>query len=216
LTQPRSGVVLLIAGVASFCVAVAIGVAITAVGEVGGDVRGIARTIPSMRETRDSVLQVVALESALRGYLATGDKSFIQETDEARTRLDEYLTALMIYSNNHEIFKRWVAEAEPQLRAIEALLDNELKAAQHGQRAEAVAGLIPLKKLVDQYRSVGPYIDDGSIGTPALINSQIDVVVGAVQRARLPLTLATVVAVVVGFLCLGAQLTASRRGRPAA
>jgi len=173
---------------------------IVAIQQAQAKTHAIILTIPSTRETRDSVLQVVALESALRGYIATGDKSFVMETDEARTRLDEDLTALEIYSNNHDIFKRWVSDAKPQLQAIEALLDKELAAAQHGERAAAVAGLIPLKKLVDQYQTVGPYIDDGSIGTPAMFNQQFDELVTSQEEARNFLIVVGIVAALAGIV----------------
>jgi CHASE3 domain sensor protein len=56
----------------------------------------IVKAIPSTREVRDTVLQVSELESAIRGYAATGDKSFGARTGEARNQLDEDVTALEI------------------------------------------------------------------------------------------------------------------------
>jgi methyl-accepting chemotaxis protein len=173
---------------------------ITAIGQAQSKTETIKLTIPSARETRDSVLQVVALESALRGYVATGDKSFVQETDVARTHLDEDLTALKIYSNNHEVFKRWVADAEPQLIAIEAALDKELAAAQRGERASAVSGLLPLKRLVDKYQLVGGYIDDGSIGIPALFNKQFEDLLASQSNAFKLLIVVGIVAALVGIV----------------
>src|SRR6185312_11324737 len=94
------GVCVLLIGVQAF-------LAINAIGVAQDKTQAIMQTIPSTRETRDSVLQVVALESALRGYVATSDKSFVLETDLARQQLDTDYTALEIYSHNHPVFKKW-------------------------------------------------------------------------------------------------------------
>jgi hypothetical protein len=182
--RPVAARVLLGFAVCVGLIAVLTAVAVNTISAPQNSVRTIMQTIPSTRETRDSVLQVVALESALRGYVATGDRRFILETDVARTHLDMDLTALKIYSNNHEIFQRWVADAQPQLMAIEAALDKELAAIKRGDHASAVAGLLPLKQMVDQYQLVGPYIDDGSIGSPALLSGQFNALLAVQAQQR--------------------------------
>ena len=158
----------------------------------------IMQTIPSTRETRDSVLQVVLVESALRGFIATGDKKFLEEMDSARTRLDEDTTALKIFGSNHAIFKKWTDEAEPQLTAIESQFDAVLKVAQAGNHQGAVGGLQKLKGLVDTYQTVGPYVDDGSIGTPALFNDLFTALVAQQDRSRITFITLGIIALIVG------------------
>src|SRR5471032_1593029 len=187
-------------GVCVLLIALQAFLAIFAIGQAQNKTQSIMQTIPSTRETRDSVLQVVALESALRGYVATNDKSFILETDLARQQLDTDYTALEIYSHNHSIFKKRLDEATPIKDAIETALDRDLAAAQHGERASAIAGLVPLKKLVDQYQNVGPYIDDGTIGTPALFKTQFDDLVASQDEARSFLVWVGVIAAGVGII----------------
>ena len=174
----------------------------------------IMQTIPSTRETRDSVLQVVLVESALRGFVATGDKKFLEEMDNARTRLDEDLTALKIFGANHPIFKKWTDEAEPQLTAVEAQFDAVLKVAQNGDHAGAVAGLKKLKGLVDTYQTIGPYVDDGSIGTPALFNDLFASLVSQQDRARIAFIALGIVAVMLGTaFAVALSMSLSRRLR---
>jgi CHASE3 domain sensor protein len=169
---------------------------VSAIGQSQIKMQRIMQTIPSARETRDSVFQIVALQSALRGYLVTNDKSFLVETDIARQQLDTDYTALEIYSHNHPIFKHWLDEAMPLKDAIESALDIDLGAAQHGRHAAAVAGLIPLKRLVEQYQAVGPYIDDGAIGTPQIFRVQFEDAVVAGDQASRTITWLTVLVVV--------------------
>lgn len=172
-------------GVCVILIAMQAIVSIVSISRDQSQTRAIMLSIPSTRETRDSVLQVVSLESSLRGYIATGDKKYLETTDAARTRLDEDLTALKIYSANHEIFKKWVADAEPQLIDIEASYDKTLGLAQHGKFPGAIMALDPLKKKVDAYLTVGPYLDDGSIGTPVLFNSLFSDLVGFQDQSRI-------------------------------
>src|ERR1700688_402719 len=81
----------------------------------------LVKAIPSTREVRDTILQVSELESAIRGYAATGDKAFAARTGEARNSLDEDVTALKIYGANHPVFATFIAAAEPKLEEINNL-----------------------------------------------------------------------------------------------
>jgi methyl-accepting chemotaxis protein len=174
----------------------------------------IVKAIPSTREVRDTVLQVSELESAIRGYAATGDKSFGARTGEARNQLDEDVTALEIYGQNHPAFKAFIKDAEPKLDAINALVDKELGLLSRGDRAAAAAGLPALRTLVESYRASGADIDDGSIKTPA-VYTQLLADLGSVQQnaTRVFIAVGIVSALVCATFAAGLSLMFSRRVR---
>jgi CHASE3 domain sensor protein len=174
----------------------------------------IVKAIPSTREVRDTVLQVAELESAIRGYAATGDKSFGAHTGEARNQLDEDVTALKIYGVNHPAFAKFIADAEPKLDQINTLIDKELGLLSRGDRAGAIAGLPTLRTLVDAYRSVGSEIDDGSIKTPAIYNQLLADLAGVQQQAsRAFIALGIVSALVCAVFAVVLSTMLSRRVR---
>ena len=174
----------------------------------------IVKAIPSTREVRDTIQEVTEIESSVRGYVATGQKPFAERIGDARNRLEEDVTALKIYGANHPAFAAFITAAEPQLDAINASADRELALLARGDRAGAVAGLVPLRKLVDGYRTAGDAIDDGSIATPPvykdLLSSLLDLQRGAT-------TLAIVMGVIAAIVCLtfmvGLSTSLSRRVR---
>ena len=174
----------------------------------------IVKAIPSTREMRDTVLQVSELESAIRGYAATGDKSFAQQTGDARNRLDEDVTALKIYGVNHPAFATFVAQAEPQLETINDLVDKELGALAAGKRAEATAALPKLRALVDTYSGLGKEIDDGSIATPAVYNQLLAELSTLLRNATVAFIILGIVAVIVcAAFATGLSLSLTRRIR---
>ena len=175
----------------------------------------IVKAIPSTREMRDTVLQVSALESAIRGYAATGDKRIAATaTDEARTRLDEDITALKIYGANHPQFAAFAKEAEPLLESINGAVDFEMRLLAQNKRAEAVRGLGDLHTLVERYGKLGADIDDGSIGTPKVYNALLASLLELQRTATWAFLVAGVLAAIV---CVAAawylSATLSRRIR---
>ncbi|HTW82647.1 MAG TPA: methyl-accepting chemotaxis protein [Candidatus Sulfotelmatobacter sp.] len=145
----------------------------------------IVNAIPSTRETRDAVLQIVNLESSLRGYAIGYDKTYLAGSDDAKTRLDEDTTALNIFAANHPLFKRWLDEATPQISAITDLADRIQNELTLHKQADAARDLLALKTKVDTFRNVGGYIDDGSIKTPAIFTSLFSELVSAQDAARI-------------------------------
>jgi len=121
----------------------------------------IVRAIPSTRETRDSVLQIVTIESALRGYALAGDKTYLKKLDDARTKLEENSTALKVYSVNHPLFAKWMADASPKIDGIATATDTILSEIRSGKRDQAISQLHALSAFVDEFAGVGDYIDDG-------------------------------------------------------
>jgi len=199
------------------CMVLVIGQALLAVLAMGASqdrTDAIVKAIPSTREVRDTVLQVSELESAIRGYAATGDKSFGARTGEARNQLDEDVTALKIYGVNHPAFAKFIAAAEPKLDEINALVDKELGLLARGDRAAAAAGLPALRKLVDAYRASGADIDDGSIKTPA-VYTQLLADLGSVQQnaTREFIAVGIAAALVCAAFASGLSILLSRRVR---
>ena len=174
----------------------------------------IIKAIPSTREVRDTILQVSELESAIRGYAATGDKSFAARTGEARNSLDEDVTALKIYGANHPAFAAFIKDAEPKLDEINGVVDKELALLSRGDRAAASADLPGLRNLVDAYRTAGADIDDGSIKTPAVYNALL-AQLAMVQRDAASSFI--VVGIVAALVCAGfafvLSISLSRRVR---
>ena len=174
----------------------------------------IVKAIPSTREVRDTELQVADLESAIRGYAATGDKAFADHTGEARTRLDEDVTALKIYGANHPIFASFIADAEPKLDEINTAVDKELGLLARGDRAGAVAALPALRGLVDAYRGEGASIDDGSIAVPKVYNQLLGDLQGVQNTALLAfVVIGGIAALVCAAFAFGLSISLSRRVR---
>jgi methyl-accepting chemotaxis protein len=174
----------------------------------------IVKAIPSTREVRDTILQVSELESAIRGYAATGDKSFASRTGDARNSLDEDVTALKIYSLGRPAFTKFITTAEPKLDEINAVVDKELALLSRGDRAAASAGLPALRALVDAYRTLGTDIDDGSIKTPAIYKALL-ADLGSVQQdaTRSFIAVGIVAALVCAAFAIGLSVMLSRRVR---
>src|SRR6202165_4869226 len=101
----------------------------------------IVKAIPSTREVRDTILQVSELESAIRGYAATGDKSFASRTGEARNSLDEEATTLKIDSLVRPSFTKSITTAGPSLDEITPGIEKELALLSRGISPAASAGL---------------------------------------------------------------------------
>ncbi len=174
----------------------------------------IVKAIPSTREVRDTVLQVAELESAIRGYAATGDKSFAGRTGDARNSLDEDVTALKIYSLGRPAFTKFITIAEPKLDEINGVVDKELALLSRGDRAAAAAGLPALRALVDAYRTLGTDIDDGSIKTPAIYKALL-ADLGSVQQnaTRSFVAVGVAAALVCAAFAVGLSVLLSRRVR---
>src|SRR3984885_2108044 len=184
------------------CLAIVIAqsaIAILAMRSAQAGTEAMVKAIPSTREVRDPVLQVSEIEAAIRGYAATGDKSFGDRTGDARNRLDAGGTARKIDGANPPAFATFVAAAEPQLEEINTAADRELARLSRGDRKGAVAGLAQLRKLVDAYRKAGSDIDDGSIATPAVYNALLASLL-ATQRGAT--TTFVVVGIVAALVCL--------------
>ena len=159
----------------------------------------IVQAIPSTRETRDAVLQIVNLESSLRGYAIGYDKTYLAGSDDAKTRLDEDTTALNIYAANHQLFRRWLDEATPQIAAITDLADKIQNELTLRRQSDAARDLLALKTKVDTFRDVGGYIDDGSIKTPAIFTQLFSELVASQETAR-------VLFILLGGLSAGAAI----------
>jgi methyl-accepting chemotaxis protein len=176
--------------------------------------KAIVQAIPSSRETRDAALQVVNLESSLRGYAIGYDKTFLAGSDDAKTRLDEDTTALNIYAADHPLFRRWLDDATPQITAITDLSDRIQNELTLHNRDAAVRDLLVLKTKVDQFLEVGAYIDDGSIKTPALFTQLFSDLVASQDRARLQFVLTGLISVAAAIaIATLLSLSLSRRLR---
>ena len=161
----------------------------------------IVRAIPSTRETRDTVLQIVTIESALRGYAIAADKSYLVKLDMARTKLEEDSTSLKIYSTSHPLFARWLTDAEPKINGISSSSDLILSEIREGKRDLAISQLHSLSGLVDELSSVGDYLDDGmAIKTPAIFEGLFASLTSTQDQGRF-ISLITGISALV--LCIG-------------
>ena len=158
-------------------------------------------TVQPTREARDIISRAGALESAIRGYVATGDQRYVVSSDADKSRLDEDLVALKLYGIKHPEFAQLAVDAEPQIGDIETALERISNLMAAGKRSDAVAALADLKQKTDAFAHVSDAIDDGSVNIPATFTRSFNDLVAA-QAAGMRVILA----VGAGALLLGAAI----------
>ncbi len=91
-------------------------------------------------------------ETGVRGYLVSGDEKFLDPYNSGRNDIRIDLKEIESRLDNHPIMAQLIAEAKPQIDAIEKYFESQISLVKQGKLEEARAKAGDGKKLFDSYR----------------------------------------------------------------
>jgi methyl-accepting chemotaxis protein len=173
------------------------------------------QTLTHAAEIQAVLADVRQLESGLRGYAATGQKSYLGDESAIRSHLDTTMTTLTAYAKTHPSFQQYVDQATAQLQLITSLIDQIAFTLDSGRHKAALASLGILKQQIDQFGTIGQGTDGIAVADASLSARVVSSAFSDAQRLAyilLAFCVAALAASVLAALILGRSL-ASRMGR---
>ena len=165
----------------------------------------IAQSLPLLAASRDIVLQLALQETGVRGYVATGNSNFLNESDPAQGEIVKDFDYINDHDRGRATLIAFMKPFAKQVQDAQAFLDAETTLVDRGRRATALA------RLYD-----GENQFDAMLGTAEKIRADAqrynDAATAAFERERRE---SVIVMLVIGALslavCIGIALYLGRR-----
>jgi len=101
----------------------------------------IAQSLPLLAASRDIVLQLTLQETGVRGYVATGNSNFLNESDPAQGEIVKDFDYINDHDKGRATLIAFMAPFAKQVQTAQAFLDAETTLVDRGKRADALAHL---------------------------------------------------------------------------
>ncbi|NNM98760.1 MAG: hypothetical protein HKL91_03045 [Candidatus Eremiobacteraeota bacterium] len=101
----------------------------------------IAQSLPLLAASRDIVLQLTLQETGVRGYVATGNSNFLNESDPAQGEIVKDFDYINDHDKGRATLIEFMAPFAKQVQTAQAFLDAETTLVDRGHRARALAHL---------------------------------------------------------------------------
>ena len=156
----------------------------------------IGDAIPLSQSVKNILPDLVNMETGMRGYLVTGDATFLDPYNSGTTQLATDLAYIDAHDVTHPILAGLVAEAKPQIQQVQAFMKSEVDLVKAGSQADAQSKIGGGKALMDAFRAT----NDKLIADVAKFINDSDVAyAGSQSTATLVLVAFVISSLLVGF-----------------
>jgi methyl-accepting chemotaxis protein len=139
-------------------------------GTIGGGFYGMQRmqkqadaivhdAIPISDAASSLLTALVNEETGVRGYLVSGDESFLEPYNTGRKMIEESLSIINSHLDGHPIMAELVKEATPKINAIQDYFQSQIDLVKAGKIEDARANVGKGKVLFDSFRETNAKID---------------------------------------------------------
>jgi methyl-accepting chemotaxis protein len=123
------------------------------IGQSTGDI--VNDAIPTAAASSSLLTSLINQETGVRGYVLTGNESYLQPYNEGKDELNKNLSIIRQHEDLHPIMKDLVEnQAKVRIDAIEKFFDSEIQLVKNGQADQAKNHLDGGKADMDAFRQV--------------------------------------------------------------
>ncbi|SHN27835.1 methyl-accepting chemotaxis protein [Gracilibacillus kekensis] len=108
--------------------------------------------IPLSDAANNILTALVNQETGVRGYLVTGDESFLEPYYTGQEDVDQNLEIIETHLDGHPIMASLIDEAKPKIEDIQSFFEAEIALVQQGDIDQARANIDNGKEYFDSYR----------------------------------------------------------------
>ncbi|RCW64520.1 methyl-accepting chemotaxis protein [Saliterribacillus persicus] len=108
--------------------------------------------IPLSNAANNILTALVNQETGVRGYLVTGDESFLEPFYEGKEEVSQNLEIINTHLDGHPIMASLIDEAVPKIEDIQSFFDSEVALVQSGNIEQARENIGDGKEYFDSYR----------------------------------------------------------------
>jgi len=131
----------------------------------------VTDAIPLSQSVKNVLPDLVNMETGMRGYLVTGDTTFLDPYNSGSTQLTTDLAYIDAHDGDHPIMAGLISQAKPQISAVQAFMQSEIDLVKAGNKTEAQSKIGNGKTLMDAFRAtndkmtadVAKFINDSNV-----------------------------------------------------
>ncbi len=118
----------------------------------------IEDAIPLGNAASSILSDLINQETGMRGYLVTGDEAFLEPYYAGQESIVHTLNNIDQYLDGHPIMAGLIAEAKPQITAVQSYLEEQIALVRNGQIEIARAHINDGKAQMDAFRTTNEHI----------------------------------------------------------
>jgi len=166
-----------------------------------------------LRSVRITLVDLLNMETGMRGYLLVGERKFLQPYYEARIWLDSDLVELNSLTQNDPEIENQAENLAHEIQKFRTLIDAQGKAMEHGRR------MLTMKRMLDGQKDAMDHLRQSIRSFIMFVQNRLQVRVSNLKKKEaefiFTLIAGTAGIVVAGWLALLAILSLSSRNRKA-